>query len=488
VDGCYIDWLSEYYEISPQTPSDYDKETDFSSISFQKNTEFIKDYFQKKGVIIYDVQYSGPFLKESVEDSGGWGDYDLTVTVSESDFEKMLQFGFNGMSKPAEFTNNSMERNSTEKIWIGTILTQCANPWDRYTYQEYQKWREENNVTRGPFGDEGKNLELDIIQTFYEQKGAKIFDKKIVSDVVPGALCEGCGCNAGGHGFYFLVSNDSIDLFDTWYKFEDGIGKYSEETTWFFTPISYNECNSYESPLCQHAQYYDKTCEMNGILLDESGEIVYGLIKGMYQEFVTVDYSLCDAINASVTMTTDKDEYYIGEEITFYITNDGDVPVYLFNYKEGFSISVNGIKIGHASKSSDSTNILEPGEKTKQTWNQVIWPNRVEGYHSMETAEYITNPETMWRHTKINTYDIGIEFNYQKSQSFSIPVKIIEGYQWEFVSEQRSGNCEWSYPDVCIPPYPPDLDCGEIGYSNFRVIGDDPHGFDRDNDGIGCVS
>jgi hypothetical protein len=25
-------------------------------------------------------------------------------------------------------------------------------------------------------------------------------------------------------------------------------------------------------------------------------------------------------------------------------------------------------------------------------------------------------------------------------------------------------------------------------YSNFRVIGDDPHGFDRDNDGIGCES
>jgi len=30
------------------------------------------------------------------------------------------------------------------------------------------------------------------------------------------------------------------------------------------------------------------------------------------------------------------------------------------------------------------------------------------------------------------------------------------------------------------------LDCGEIGYSNFRVVGSDPHGFDRDKDGIGC--
>jgi len=47
-------------------------------------------------------------------------------------------------------------------------------------------------------------------------------------------------------------------------------------------------------------------------------------------------------------------------------------------------------------------------------------------------------------------------------------------------------SCDPSYPDVCIAPYPPDLDCGEIGYSNFRVVGSDPHGFDGDNDGIGC--
>ncbi len=34
----------------------------------------------------------------------------------------------------------------------------------------------------------------------------------------------------------------------------------------------------------------------------------------------------------------------------------------------------------------------------------------------------------------------------------------------------------------------PDLECDEIGYSNFRVISNDPHAFDRDNDGIGCES
>ncbi len=57
----------------------------------------------------------------------------------------------------------------------------------------------------------------------------------------------------------------------------------------------------------------------------------------------------------------------------------------------------------------------------------------------------------------------------------------------EMIVESENG-CDSSYPDVCILPYPPDLDCGEIRYSNFRVVGEDPHGFDGDNDGIGCES
>ena len=51
-----------------------------------------------------------------------------------------------------------------------------------------------------------------------------------------------------------------------------------------------------------------------------------------------------------------------------------------------------------------------------------------------------------------------------------------------------SGNCHSSYPDVCIPPPPPDLDCGDISFRRFKVTGSDPHGFDGDDDGIGCES
>jgi micrococcal nuclease len=49
-------------------------------------------------------------------------------------------------------------------------------------------------------------------------------------------------------------------------------------------------------------------------------------------------------------------------------------------------------------------------------------------------------------------------------------------------------NCDPSYPDVCIPSPPPDLDCGDIPYRRFRVTGSDPHRFDGDHDGIGCES
>jgi len=48
------------------------------------------------------------------------------------------------------------------------------------------------------------------------------------------------------------------------------------------------------------------------------------------------------------------------------------------------------------------------------------------------------------------------------------------------------GRCEPAYPTVCIPPPPPDLDCAEIPYRNFRVLPPDPHNFDGDHNGIGC--
>ena len=56
------------------------------------------------------------------------------------------------------------------------------------------------------------------------------------------------------------------------------------------------------------------------------------------------------------------------------------------------------------------------------------------------------------------------------------------------ITEKKQGNCDSSYPDVCIPSPPPDLDCSDIPEKDFKVNGSDPHRFDINNDGIGCES
>ncbi len=48
--------------------------------------------------------------------------------------------------------------------------------------------------------------------------------------------------------------------------------------------------------------------------------------------------------------------------------------------------------------------------------------------------------------------------------------------------------CDPSYPTVCIPSPPPDLNCDDIPYKRFKVLQPDPHHFDRDKDGVGCES
>jgi micrococcal nuclease len=48
--------------------------------------------------------------------------------------------------------------------------------------------------------------------------------------------------------------------------------------------------------------------------------------------------------------------------------------------------------------------------------------------------------------------------------------------------------CDPSYPTVCIPSPPPDLDCGDVSFRRFQVKPPDPHRFDGDGDGIGCES
>ena len=67
----------------------------------------------------------------------------------------------------------------------------------------------------------------------------------------------------------------------------------------------------------------------------------------------------------------------------------------------------------------------------------------------------------------------------------------MQGYETAPAATSAGGNCDPSYPDLCVPRYPPDLDCSwvyERGESHITVRGSDPHGFDGNDDGVGCES
>lgn len=50
----------------------------------------------------------------------------------------------------------------------------------------------------------------------------------------------------------------------------------------------------------------------------------------------------------------------------------------------------------------------------------------------------------------------------------------------------RQNNCDPAYPTICVPSPPPDLDFPDIEHRNFTVLPPDPHGFDGNENGIGC--
>lgn len=61
-------------------------------------------------------------------------------------------------------------------------------------------------------------------------------------------------------------------------------------------------------------------------------------------------------------------------------------------------------------------------------------------------------------------------------------------------STSSGPTCHPSYPDFCIPPPPPDLNCDDFSSSQkpftvrHNVANPDPHGLDTDKDGVGCES
>ena len=56
--------------------------------------------------------------------------------------------------------------------------------------------------------------------------------------------------------------------------------------------------------------------------------------------------------------------------------------------------------------------------------------------------------------------------------------KVAKSEQKQPTTQTKENNCDPSYPDFCIPPPPPDLDCKDIPQKRFTVLPPDPHRFD----------
>lgn len=57
-------------------------------------------------------------------------------------------------------------------------------------------------------------------------------------------------------------------------------------------------------------------------------------------------------------------------------------------------------------------------------------------------------------------------------------------------ADPPAAGCDPAYPDFCIASVGEagDLNCGDVDGRRFVVLAPDPHGFDGDNDGVGCES
>lgn len=109
------------------------------------------------------------------------------------------------------------------------------------------------------------------------------------------------------------------------------------------------------------------------------------------------------------------------------------------------------------------------------------------------------NPKDKYDRTLAVIYINGVNLNQellckQYAEIMHIPPSEFDPYSWENSCQvtpmptytSPATSCDPSYPDFCIPPLPPDLDCKDIPQKNFKVLPPDPHKFDRDGDGIGC--
>ena len=135
-----------------------------------------------------------------------------------------------------------------------------------------------------------------------------------------------------------------------------------------------------------------------------------------------------------------------------------------------------------------ATALTEGGQSTI-SGSQVLnagWPSpnsiivRLNGSTSLYNADLITVVASPYGNPPLVTEAPPASIDNQPQASTETP---------KYSPNNQSGNgnnCDSSYPDFCIQPPPPTLNCSDILQRGFTVLSPDRHDLDRDGNGIGC--
>ena len=192
-------------------------------------------------------------------------------------------------------------------------------------------------------------------------------------------------------------------------------------------------------------------------------------------------YGYADCFVGTVTKVIDGDTIEVdGQSIRFSLVNAPEIGSYGGSAAKNFIESVCPVGSTVLVDEDDGQTRGSYGRTIAVVYcndlNYILNAAVIESSHAVIDTPYCSNSEFSYDYWAL--YGCAYE-----EPSYEPPA-----YEEPKYESSTTTSCDPSYPDVCISPYPPDLNCGDIPYKNFKVVGSDPHGFDGDNDGIGCES
>ena len=196
---------------------------------------------------------------------------------------------------------------------------------------------------------------------------------------------------------------------------------------------------------------------------EEPESIIYRNSEFGYQIEYPLDWELNETRASQVIISTQWKDIF------------GFVTIYVSDFYADINVIVDSFPLYLADVTTDEWKDFKVmssyGPSDRWHWVLHFTYTDITGSKPVEGLGVVYFIQTQDRHTFI------VQCDGERSQ-FESCKKIADSFE-------SSMPCDPCYPEVCIHPYPPALDCGEIPYKNFTVTCD-PHRFDGDHDGIGC--